>query len=164
MSESISLTDTAKIMRAELKKEFPGVQFSVRSKGYSMGCSITVSWADGPDSSAVDNIVKQFEGASFDGMVDLKSYHDSTWQGKSVSWGPDYVFTQRTITNFEERQALALEMILMNCHLDSDGRFGNEWPDQLARQMVHHQDYYRKETLADVFQRIVLHRQLCAEV
>jgi hypothetical protein len=39
MADYISVTDTAKIVRQELKKHFPGVVFSVRSSSYSMGAS-----------------------------------------------------------------------------------------------------------------------------
>jgi hypothetical protein len=42
MTDYISVTETAKILRGELKKHFPGVVFSVRSSSYSMGASHNV--------------------------------------------------------------------------------------------------------------------------
>ncbi|MBU2177668.1 MAG: hypothetical protein KJ556_21460 [Gammaproteobacteria bacterium] len=64
----ISVTDTAKLIRPALAKQFPGVKFSVRSQSYSGGASIHVNWTDGPRSREVDQIIKGFEGTSFDGM------------------------------------------------------------------------------------------------
>lgn len=101
MSETIkhySTTETASLIRAELKSAFPGVKFSVRSRSYSGGSSINVSWTDGPTAKEVDRVAGQFAGASFDGMIDLKSYHDSTFRGETVRFGADYVFTNRKIS------------------------------------------------------------------
>jgi hypothetical protein len=100
MSRRISTVDTAKEIRKALKHNFPGVKFSVRSKSYSGGSSIRVCWTDGPLSRVVDKVVKRYEGASFDGMIDLKSYHDDVISHEDgstevVHWGADFVFTSR---------------------------------------------------------------------
>lgn len=106
MSKYITVTETAKLVRAALKEAFPKVKFSVRSKSYSGGASITVGWVDGPTSKSVDAIVKKFEGASFDGMTDLKSYHDSELNGEKVHFGANYVFTSRAFSvAFLQRRA-----------------------------------------------------------
>jgi hypothetical protein len=68
----LSVAETAKLVRAELKREFPGVKFSVRSSSYSGGASIDVRWTDGPTGKDVDRVLKPYEGARFDGMTDLK--------------------------------------------------------------------------------------------
>lgn len=99
----LSCAETAKLVRAALKVEFPGVKFSVRSKTYSGGASITVSWTDGPTTADVTKVTRLYEGASFDGMIDLKSYHRSlltTDDGgfEEVSFGADYVLTSRRIS------------------------------------------------------------------
>ena len=100
----ISTTDTAKMIRKEVKHYFPNVKFSVRSHSYSGGSSIDVSWTDGPTTKEVDAIVKRFQGASFDGMIDLKSYHNSfvILEGSTlpveVHYGADYVFTNRDLS------------------------------------------------------------------
>lgn len=100
---SISLVDTAKMLRGALKAEFPGTKFSVRSKSYSGGASITASWTDGPTSAAVQKVCDRYNGAEFDGMIDLKSYKDSiitTADGmETVSFGADYVFTRREFSD-----------------------------------------------------------------
>ena len=50
----ISTTETAKIIRQELAKAFPGIKFSVKSKSYSGGSSIDVGWTDGPTPKMVE--------------------------------------------------------------------------------------------------------------
>ena len=68
----LSAAETAKLVRSALKQSFPGVTFSVRSRKYSGGASIDVSWTDGPRTPEVEAIAKRYEGADFDGMIDLK--------------------------------------------------------------------------------------------
>lgn len=91
----ISVADTAKIVREALKQAFPGVKFTVRSKSYSGGASINLGWTDGPTEYEVSQVAGKFQGASFDGMIDLKSYHDAEWNGERVHFGADYIFTSR---------------------------------------------------------------------
>lgn len=69
----LSCAETAKLVRAALKKAFPATKFSVRSDTYSGGASIDVGWTDGPCSAAVEPVAKQFCGGRFDGMIDLKT-------------------------------------------------------------------------------------------
>ena len=94
----LSCAETAKLVRAALKASFPGVTFSVKSKTYSGGASITVGWTDGPTTKEVEHVSKQFEGADFDGMIDLKSYKDSVLDGERVHFGADYVFSDRDLS------------------------------------------------------------------
>lgn len=105
--EKIRLTcaETAKLIRAELKANYPLTKFSVRSDNYSGGASIRIRWEDGPTSDEVDKLVKRYEGASFDGSIDLKSYNEPTliaFTGQEnpvlVSFGADYVFTDRDLS------------------------------------------------------------------
>jgi len=72
----LSCAETAKLVRAALKKNFPGVKFSVRSSVYSGGASIDVSWVLGPTSKEVDAIACQFESADFDGSIDMETRFD----------------------------------------------------------------------------------------
>lgn len=95
----ISLTDTAKAIRKVLKERFPTIAFSVRCERYAFGASIGV-WFDRNISedlnSAVGLICKHYEGAEFDGSIDLQSYkntmHDINGVPTLVNWGADYVF------------------------------------------------------------------------
>jgi hypothetical protein len=92
----IDTVEVAKIIRGELKTNFPGIKFSVNSDRYAGGSSITVSWTDGPTTKEVDNIVGHYHGASFDGMQDLKEYHESEYNGEVVRFGNDYISCNRS--------------------------------------------------------------------
>ncbi len=78
MVEYLSAVETAKFIRPLLKKHFPGVKFYVRSETYSGGCSVTVSWIDGPVTNKVEDVVKVLQGSGFDSMIDLR-YNRSHW-------------------------------------------------------------------------------------
>lgn len=67
---------TAKRIRKILKAKYPGVKFYVRSSTYSGGSSVSVRWTDGPMEKDVDAAISWMESATFDGMIDLKSYVD----------------------------------------------------------------------------------------
>lgn len=95
MAKYISCTETAKIIRKELKSNFPGIKFSVRSSSYAGGASISIEWLDGPSLPSVESIVKRFQGATFDGSIDLQSYVDAEWEGEQVHFGADYVNCHR---------------------------------------------------------------------
>lgn len=103
MTTYISVADTAKLVRKALKENFAGIKFSVRSSSYAGGASIRVEWLDGPCMKDVDKTVKQFEGATFDSSIDLKSYVHHEIDGEEVHFGADYVMTQRHLSrNFVE--------------------------------------------------------------
>lgn len=180
----LSVTETAKLIRTTLKKQFPGIKFSVRSSSYSMGASIHISWTDGPREKEVMAITDGFEGKSFDGMNDLAShcdcwllpdgsaqlaYRPDSYGGsipefvsdaphpdaELVSFGADYVFTARHISNWEFKEQQALNYIASHCYCEND-KFGNEWVDTLARRMVQQADV--NETLEQTFKRVIIDR------
>ena len=100
MSTYLTCAESAKMLREALKRNFPGVKFSVRSKTYAGGASITVTWNDGPSSKMVDAVAQRFAGADFDGMTDCMSYHrdllvaaDGTI--REVHFGSDFIFCRR---------------------------------------------------------------------
>lgn len=102
---SLSCADTAKLLRKELKTAFPHVKFSIRSSVYSGGASIRVNWVDGPFIEDVEKFAKRYEGATFDGQIDLKEYKEDTlmsFNGQDmpvlVSFGSDYVFCDRDLS------------------------------------------------------------------
>lgn len=128
MSDYLSCAETAKLLREQLKRNFPGIKFSVRSSVYSGGASIDVRWSLGPTDKEVNRVSKQFQGGGFDGSIDM-AYNYEHWLlpdgtaqiestpgtsgsmgyvepiestprpegAKHVSFGADYVFTQREI-------------------------------------------------------------------
>lgn len=61
-------------IRRELAEKFPGIKFSVRSKSFSMGNSVDVSWELGPTSKEVDVILDKYVEGHFDGMTDYYEY------------------------------------------------------------------------------------------
>lgn len=98
MKKYLTCAETAKLIRQSLKESFPGVKFSVKSKTYAGGASINVNWTNGPNSKQVNAIVKRFEGSYFDGMSDYKGSNYSSINGEEVSFGADFVFTNRKYT------------------------------------------------------------------
>jgi hypothetical protein len=100
MTKYISVTDTAKMLRKDLKSTFPGVKFSVRSKSYAGGASIDVHWTDGPTESQVNRVLYRYSGATFDGMRDLMEYHssvivDEAGNPEEVHFCANFVFGHR---------------------------------------------------------------------
>lgn len=95
----ISTVDTAKMIRKALKKYYPNIKFRVLSSSYAGGSSITAHWTDGPTQDEINKILKSFEGASFDGMIDLKSYQDVKIDGQNFHFGSDYVFPNRSVSD-----------------------------------------------------------------
>lgn len=81
----ISATETAKLVRAELKRAFPGQKFSVKQ---TPGGAIRVSWVDGPNSDKVKKVAGHFHGSEFDGMQDLK-------YSNRQPYANDFIFFQR---------------------------------------------------------------------
>lgn len=119
MTTYISTTDTAKLIRAALKKAYPSVTFSVRSKLYSMGSSIDVGWTDGPTEKQVESVAKwPFQGSSFDSMIDLRSpvYHTNE-KGEEISYGPDHVFCNRIFSTTALQIALFTQCDQYNIEL-----------------------------------------------
>lgn len=74
---------TAKIAAANcrklLKKEFPGVKFSVRSGRATWSSTLTVEWTDGPTTKQVKEITGRFSAGRFDGMEDIYKSESSPW-------------------------------------------------------------------------------------
>lgn len=88
----ISATEASKMLRKELVKTFPGVKFSVRK---STTQTIFVNF-EGPRemTSEVQAVGDKYEGASFDGSIDLESYITQIRDGVEVRFGTRYVICQ----------------------------------------------------------------------
>lgn len=87
----------AKNIRIELKKHFPKVKFSVTSKSYSMGNSVSVGWTDGPKTKEVEKIIDKYQYGSFDGMTDCYNYSHNVWD--KVFGGSKYVMASRSLSD-----------------------------------------------------------------
>jgi Large polyvalent protein associated domain 29 len=99
----LSAAETAVLVRKALKSAHPGIKFSVRSRTYAGGASVNIGWTDGPTDPQVQQTARLFAGATFDGMTDMKGYHDSllsTEDGAEVvHFGADFVQTHRTLSD-----------------------------------------------------------------
>lgn len=98
MKKFIAAKDVAKIIRKELKENFKGVKFSVKTDTYAGGSSLRISYIDGPTTEEVNKVVKKYEGATFDGMQDLKENKDIIIDGEAYLGGPDFIFVHRDLS------------------------------------------------------------------
>lgn len=131
-----TVVETAEMVRKALKAAFPRVKFSVTSKKYSGGSSISVGWTDGPNDESVKAITDQFEGATFDGMQDLKSYVMRKVNGHQVHYGGDYIFTNRHLSAtylraVAERVARYYRKPVPDIHEDK----GSTWIDRAGERI-----------------------------
>ena len=150
MKKYLTCAETAKLVRKALKAEFPKIKFSVRSKTYSGGASIRVSWTDGPAEPTIKAIVNRYQGADFDGMIDLKTYRNSELDGRPVSFGADYIFTDRNysvdwlteiVNTVAERWGFEAPKVVMSCgtaNLEQDFQMDN---GQYFSTLVHRERY-----------------------
>jgi hypothetical protein len=79
--EDIDVPEVAKLVRKVLAREFPKTKFSVVSERYRTwpgGGSLTICYdgeAEGaPSKEEVRDLVKGYQGSTFDGMTDSRSY------------------------------------------------------------------------------------------
>lgn len=100
----MTLTEAAKAIRGELKTAFPATKFRVRTKRYAGGCSITVSWVNGPTDKEVAAFTWKYKNGNFDGMIDCYEYANDGRPG-----GADYVFCEREYS--PEAKATALQTL-----------------------------------------------------
>jgi hypothetical protein len=98
-SRRIDTVEVAKLIRATLKARLPAAKFRVQSDRYAGGSSIRVTWTDGPTTKLVESLIGHVHGATFDGMIDLKSYHDSELDGEAVHYGNDFLFCNRDLSD-----------------------------------------------------------------
>lgn len=80
---------TATNVRKQLKKNFPGVKFSVKSD-YS---SINVRWEDGPTCDSVEGKIKCFDNGHFDGYTDY--HYTKSTPFTTAFGGVQYLFINR---------------------------------------------------------------------
>ena len=121
-SKYLTCAETAKLIRVQLAKVFPGQKFWVRSETYSGGASIHISYMDGPTQKDVENVTNPFNGAGFDGMVDYKTSHEA-WllpDGSAVfaEYQKDYNRTEYTVKPHPEarRVSFGSDYIFVNRH------------------------------------------------
>lgn len=103
MTKYFDVAETSKIIRKKLKNLFPNTKFSVTSKRYAGGSSISVKWQDGAAYTEVESEIAIFEGKSFDTSSDLESNITVEYEGEKVCF-PHYLNLNRsTSREFVER-------------------------------------------------------------
>lgn len=167
----ISCADTAKLIRAQLKKKWLGQKFSVRKRDYN---AIEVSWTDGPTEKAVNEVVMQYKGGGFDGTIDME-YYNTSWllpdgtaqmahrdgttgsvspvdnpkphpEAKRVQFGATYIFTQRSLSEKAERELAEIYKEKYGKELDKSNRDDYHWRNKLLQDF---DKYERKEEKAE---------------
>lgn len=113
-------TTPAQEIKAALKVAFPGVKFSCRYDSYSMGCSVHVTYTDGPALSSVEEITSHFQRVSGMNIDDSVNYSKNCHKNSA-----DYVFVRREIS--PEIDSLVSEQVKNFYNWD-------------------HNDYYNRET------------------
>lgn len=104
----VSSTDTAKIIRRELKANFPDIKFSVRTDSYSGGSSIRIKWTDGPPTAEVESLVSRYKAGWFDGMTDCYEYDNELVANEDgslelIHYAPKFVFCTRNMSEGRRR-------------------------------------------------------------
>lgn len=97
------LVVAAKNIRAELRERFPQTKFGVKSKRFSGGDSITVTWTDGPTTDAVRAVVDRYRDGDFDGMTDSYNYR----AGPKPNGSAKYVQCERDYSDVAIERAIA---------------------------------------------------------
>lgn len=138
----ISATDTAKLIRKALKESFPGQVFSVRTDSYSGGASIRVKWVDGPLPADVEAIAGTFQGGYFDGMTDCKGHHVHKMGDAEVSFGADFIFCNRDVTeHLVETARIAMLQLDDTQICEVLNKCAGKWPegdDNIAERVANH--------------------------
>lgn len=84
-------------IRRELRKAFPGHKFRVTSSSFSMGDSVHISWADGPNTREVEALTDKYQEGRFDGMEDYYKLKDDRTFNQTFG-GAKYVQADRSIS------------------------------------------------------------------
>lgn len=69
-----SVAQCAQAIRVDLKENFKGIKFSIKSQDYSGGDSVRVKWCDGPTEEEVEKHLSKYEYGHFNGMEDIYEY------------------------------------------------------------------------------------------
>jgi hypothetical protein len=119
---------TAATIKAELKKVFPEVKFSVTSENFSCGNSVDIRWTDGPIAAVVENITRRYQYGYFDGMTDCYEYRKLDEKNLGCS-GAKYVHCNREQSPERRAELEALCIAKYGRIIDqyANGRGFNAW-------------------------------------
>ena len=66
----------ARVIRAELKTNFTGIKFDVKSRGSQLGRAIEISWNGGPESWDVFDLVGKYQFGWLADTNDIYEFQD----------------------------------------------------------------------------------------
>lgn len=72
------IVEIARRIRRQLRSEFPGVKFSVRTSRFSGGSSIDVKWTDGPTEKQVKPVAMAVADDKYEASYHI---HEDYWSG-----------------------------------------------------------------------------------
>lgn len=131
-------------IRAELKRAFPGVKFSVRSETFSGGDSIDIAWELGPTTEVVKAITDKYQEGHFNGMEDIyETDRNHIWP--QIYGGAKYVHEQRHTRSGEDVVAAALCV-----------RWGLEIPADRSWWRIHRADDNRGHDVGVIARQIIM--------
>ena len=136
----MNTVERAREIRKELKAKFKGVKFSVRTKKYSGGSSISISWVDFPTVEAVEEITSKYESVRYD-----------EYTGEILSGGNTYIHTYNTWS--EEMEANIKENLIL--------KYGEEF----YNEHIEGYDFYRyaREIYLDMYNKSLVTESETAE-
>ena len=125
-----------KNIRTILKREFPGIKFSVRKREYS---SYSVTWIDGPTVKEVEQFTNLFDSGAFDAHEDYHSNPGTDFT--SLFGGRQFQSVSREIS--EETHAKVLKFAEDNFHDRIFAHYGNyfESPEYYAYALQRKYNY-----------------------
>ena len=125
----------ASAIRTELKANFPGIKFSVRSQNYAGGNSIRVEYTDGPKAEAVEEITAKYEMGTFNGMEDIYEYDNTNADLPQVK----YLFVDRNASKATEN--MIRTYVERNAPVNINGWELEQWKNRDYRTIFSETDY-----------------------
>lgn len=122
----------AAAIKAELKKVFPLIKFSVTSESFSGGDSVNISWTDGPQRDAVENITGKYQYGHFNGMEDI---YENTNSRDDIPQAK-YVSEHRTISE-ELTESVKIELTKLKIYTDEEIKSYRDNPTEEARRLLY---------------------------
>lgn len=93
---TLSVKEVNKLMRADLKKEFPDTTFSIRANDFN---STRVSWTNGANFNRVKEICYRYIGSIYDSLSETRSDRVFLLNGVETYSAADYITLDREITH-----------------------------------------------------------------
>lgn len=131
-------------IRAELKKSFPKIKFSVKSKCYVGGSNVSIYWVDGPMPRSVEKCSAKFQLGSFNPQTDFYEFTNRQPEIPQVY----YIHLARAFSDFNieaTKRALKIKFQLADF---SDALIQKKFkmlPDQLLQKVLSSLDFPPRE-------------------